>query len=254
MPGMIQYWRGQGYSPAQIDQLIEANGGTLPPKASVPSLDQTRQDQLDAIKYYQKLTGGTSHPELGTIDGFREYAQGRLGQFAEMSGFTGGSELNMITSPIFDSPNGGPVGSGRLTTSNPANDVFYEPSNSRYVTAMPPIGEQQFKWIDDFAKSHGIQPQVWPTPGKAVNVSNPNADVFSGTQQPRSPAQDYSQSTRMDNSGMLDGMIQGQMLGAPLTQPYGGWAYPVQPMPAAPAPANAGLLNAILTQYYGGAR
>lgn len=193
LPGMIQYWRGQGYSPAQIDQLIQANGGTLPPTASVPSLDQTRQDQLDAIKYYQKLTGGTSHPELGTIDGFREYAQGRLGQFAEMSGFTGGSDLNRIESHINDLVLGGPVGApGTLTTSNPTNDVFSDPT--------------------------------------------------------------LRQSQRIDNSGMLDGMLQGQLLGAPLTQPYGGWAYPVQPMPAAPAPANAGLLNSILAQYYGIAR
>lgn len=189
LPGMVQYWRNQGYSPSQIDQLIQANGGTLPPVASVPNSYDTKNEQMDAIRYYQKLTGGTSHPELGTVDGFREYAQGRLGQFAEMAGI-GGSELTRIENHINDLVLGGPVGApGTLTTSNPTNDVFSDPT--------------------------------------------------------------LRQSQRIDNSGMLDGMLQGQLLGPPLTQPYGGWPYPVKPMPAAPAPANAGLLNSILAQYYG---
>lgn len=192
LSGMVEYWRGQGFSPSQIDQLIQANGGVLPPVASVPTLDQTRQEQLDAIRYYQDLTGGTSHPMLGNSDGFHDYAQGRLGQFAEMSGF-GRSDLTRVESHINDLVMGGPVGApGTLTTSNPTNDVF----------------------------SDGVA----------------------------------GQSQRMDNSGMLDGMLQGQLLGPPLTQPYGGWAYPVQPMPAAPAPANANLLNSILKQYYGVAK
>lgn len=256
LPGMIQYWRGQGYSPAQIDQLIEANGGTLPPKASVPNSYDTKNEQMDAIRYYQKLTGGTSHPELGTIDGFKGYAEGKLSQFAEMAGI-GGSELTRITSPVFDAPNGGAVGSGKLTTSNPANDVFNSPVNASYADSMPPIGEEQFKWIDDFAKAHGYNPSTKPTSGKAVSVSNPNADVFSGTQPYRSPAQDYSQSTRIDNSGLLDGIIQGQINGGDKS-PAAGWAQVYNQNVADQTAAlrkqskrgESGLLNAILSAYH----
>lgn len=90
---LIKQWSGAGIKGASLDQLIRMFGGSLPPVANVPTFDQTRNEQLEAIRYYQKLTGGTSHPALGTIDGFREYAQGRLGQFAEMSGFGGYSRL-----------------------------------------------------------------------------------------------------------------------------------------------------------------
>lgn len=121
LPGMVQYWRGQGYSSSMIDKLITANGGTLPPTARVPSSYDTKNEQMDAIRYYQKLTGGTSHPELGTIDGFKGYAQGKLSQFAEMAGI-GGSGLTRIESWGLDVPSGGAVGApGKLTTSN---DVF----------------------------------------------------------------------------------------------------------------------------------
>lgn len=195
LPGMIQYWKGQGYSPSQIDQLIEANGGTLPPVASVPTWTDTMAEQKAATDYYRKLVGNGYTPELGTMAEFKRYMDKFLSDSnshftGSYSGGSGDNALNRVESHINDLVLGGPVGApGTLTTSNPTNDVFSD-------TTLR-------------------QPQ------------------------------------RIDNSGMLDGMLQGQLLGAPLTQPYGGWAYPVQPMPAAPAPANAGLLNSILAQYYG---
>lgn len=191
LSGMVEYWRGQGFSPSQIDQLIQANGGVLPPVASVPTSQDTYDQQQRDTDYYRKLVGNGYTPELGTAAEYKRYMDKVLAD--SNSRFTGDQGLQRVENHINDLVMGGPVGApGTLTTSNPTNDVF----------------------------SDGV-------PG---------------------------QSQRMDNSGMLDGMLQGQLLGPPMTQPYGGWAYPVQPMPAAPAPANANLLNSILKQYYGVAK
>lgn len=228
LSGMVEYWRGQGFSPSQIDQLIQANGGTLPPKALPDDLgdrggyavgDQAKLNEFD--KRIREMDGGINDliakrqqggygaPTLTDINNAIDNAN-RVRRELQLNGgqkyytpASPGSQyvtpnqsdkgFNMFTNSINDLVLGGPVGApGTLTTSNPTNDVF----------------------------SDGVA----------------------------------GQSQRMDNSGMLDGMLQGQLLGPPLTQPYGGWAYPVQPMPAAPAPANANLLNSILKQYYGVAK
>ncbi len=93
-----------------------------------------------------------------------------------------------------------------------------------------------------------------------LSTSNPNKDVFSDGPQrvgPQSPALDYTQSTRIDNSGLMDGMIQGQINGGD-TAPASGWAQIYNQNVADQTAAlrkqskrgQSGLLNAILSAYH----
>lgn len=140
LPGMIQYWRGQGYSPSQIDRLIEKNGGTLPPTASVPTngpYGDTQNERKAAEDYYGKLVGGGYKPEISSD--YMKYLQ----KFLENSNsrFTGMQEqLRRITSPIYDIPNGGAVGSGVLST---ANDVFEQGNYGQSSTPSPRMSDYQ---------------------------------------------------------------------------------------------------------------
>lgn len=87
-----------------------------------------------------------------------------------------GSPYRQIRSGISDIGFGGAVGAGKLTTSNPDRDVFYESTNDRYATQMPPVGEEQFKWIDNFARERGVNPDA-RKPSRPSRVSSYN-DVF----------------------------------------------------------------------------
>lgn len=93
-----------------------------------------------------------------------------------------------------------------------------------------------------------------------LSTSNPSKDVFSDAPQrvgPQSPALDYTQSTRIDNSGLLDGIIQGQINGGD-TSPAAGWAQVYNQNVADQTAAlrkqskrsQTGLLNAILSAYH----
>ena len=162
-PGMVPYWKSQGYSKDQIDQLIRMNGGSLPPSARVPNVYDTKNEQMDAVNYYKKLTGGTSHPELGTIDGFREYAKGRLGQFAELAGI-GGSYFASLYSG--GRALGGRVNAGRLYSVAERGDELFMPEKAGNVIPF------------DKLKGAGNGPAVIinnnALPASDVHVSNQN--------------------------------------------------------------------------------
>lgn len=172
--GMVPYWRSQGYSPAQIDQLIQQNGGTLPPRAHVPTngpYGDTQNEQKAANDYYGKLVGGGYKPEVSSdyVKQMQKFLENSNSRFSGM-----GEQLQRITSPAYDAPSGGAVGSGRLSTSL-GNDVFNEPVYYPNY-GMPPVGEEQFKWIDNFARDRGVNPDAYK-PSRPSRVSSYN-DVF----------------------------------------------------------------------------
>lgn len=140
LPGMVQYWRGQGYSPSQIDRLIEKNGGTLPPRAYVPTngpYGDTQNERQAANDYYGKLVGGGYKPEVSSdyVKQMQKFLENSNSRFSGMQ-----QELRRITNPIYDIPNGGAVGSGVLST---GNDVFEQGDYGQSSTPAPRMSEYQ---------------------------------------------------------------------------------------------------------------
>ncbi len=141
----------------------------------------------------------------------------------------------------------------------------YSPSNA--YAGGGDIPGYPSKYINNDQSEKAYQGGILDTPnGGAVgapgtlSTSNPNKDVFSDGPQrvgPQSPALDYTQSTRIDNSGLLDGMIQGQINGGDKA-PASGWAQVYNQNVADQTAAlrkqskrgESGLLNAILSAYH----
>lgn len=141
----------------------------------------------------------------------------------------------------------------------------YSPSNA--YAGGGDIPGYPSKYINNDQSEKAYQGGILDTPnGGAVgapgtlSTSNPNKDVFSDGPQrvgPQSPALDYTQSTRIDNSGLLDGIIQGQINGGDKS-PASGWAQVYNQNVADQTAAlrkqskrgESGLLNAILSAYH----
>ena len=90
---LIKQWTGAGIKGASLDQLIQMFGGNLPPTASIPTRQETWNEQQKAIDYYNKLTGLNNSTEIGTISAFKQYMRQWLEQSnSSFSGsYSGGS-------------------------------------------------------------------------------------------------------------------------------------------------------------------
>lgn len=183
----------------------------FPPRASVPTRQETWNEQQSAIDYYKKLTGGTSNPELGTISAFKQYARKF---FADSnSAFTGDRASKSAQSS-------GPVeGLHRNSWAARRNTQAY--NNQRmgeYLSQiMQPLDGSGLRRIESHMNGVGYGGAVG-APGK---LTTSYGDVFDQQTTIRARNPYYNMADGFD-SGYFAAR-NGSDVGA--TKPRGGWAY-----------------------------